>query len=251
MYCYIYDIFTNQKKYEKQIAKLELLLADLGIAGKSYRLNVLKNLEIAIEEAVAEGAKTIVAVGNDQTVSKVANLIMEKNLPLGIIPLGEGCLWAEFLGIKTVEEAIKILSARKIEWLDVGKINDQYFLLALESNDDNIIFDLEDYNINPRKNNEAVGVYNINISQYNFNANPRDGLLEAVFSPKQLSWWQRLKQKENKQPERISVFPIKKLTLNHKKKPITITIDRQRTIKTPARVEILKGKLKVITGKTI
>ncbi|NMB48730.1 hypothetical protein GYA13_04825 [Candidatus Kuenenbacteria bacterium] len=251
MYCYIYDIFTNQKKYEKQLSKLGFLLADLGIAGKVYRLNVLKNLEMVIEEAIAEGAKTIVAVGNDQTVSKVVNLIMEKNLPLGIIPLGDNCLLANSFGIKTMEEAVKILAARKVEWLDVGKIDDQYFLLAIESNDSNIIFCLDDYNINPRKNNEAVGIYNINISNYDFTSNPRDGRLEAVFAPKQLSWWQRLGKKENKQTERISVFPIKELTLNHQKKPIAINVDRQRTIKTPAKVEVLKGKLKVITGKNI
>ena len=252
MYCYIYDIFTNQKKYEKQLAKVELLLADLGIGGKIYKLNVLKNLETIIEEAIAEGAKTIVAVGNDQTVSKIVNLIVDKNITLGIIPVGDGCLLAESLGINSSEAAVQILSARRLKKLDVGKINEQYFLLALESADKDIVFDLKDYNINPRENNEAVGLYNINISNYQFKSNPEDGIMEAVFVPRAKKAWQNFWLKKGKNlPERISVFPIKELTINHKKKPLTINIDRQRTTKTPARVEILKNKLKIVASKTI
>ncbi|HRY63556.1 MAG TPA: diacylglycerol kinase family protein [Patescibacteria group bacterium] len=249
MYCYIYDIFTNQKKYEKQLLKIELLLADLGIAGKTYKLNVLKNLEGVIAEAVNEGIKTIVAVGNDQTVSKIVNLIIDQGLTLGIIPVGENNLLATSLGIKSSEEAGQILAARKIGRLDVGKINDQYFLLGLESGDSNIVFDLKDYNIQPRDNNGAVGLYNINISNYEFRADPEDGIMEAVFAPKKQVWWQNIWHKEGAKPERISVFPVRGLIINHQKKPITINVDRQRTIKTPAVVEVLKNKLRVIIGK--
>jgi diacylglycerol kinase family enzyme len=166
MYCYIYDSFTSHKKYEKQLLKTELFLADLGIGGKIYKLNVLKNLESIINQALEEGADTIVAVGNDQTVSKIVNLIIDKNITLGIIPLDGESLLTSSLGIKSTEEASRILSARKVGRLDVGRVNDQYFILGLESSDTNIIFDLKDYNINPRANNEAVGLYNINISNY-------------------------------------------------------------------------------------
>ena len=83
MYCYIYDTFTSQKKYEKQLIKIEAALTDLGIMGKVYKLNVLKNLENIIEEALADGIKNIVAVGNDQTVSKVADQFLTKGENLG------------------------------------------------------------------------------------------------------------------------------------------------------------------------
>jgi len=249
---YICDTFTNRKKYQKQLSKIELLLANLGIGGKLCRLTVLKNIESLLEEAMEEGAENIVAVGNDQTVSKVANLIMNKKITLGIIPIGEGNLLAPALGINSVEEACRILSARKVKKLDVGQINEQYFLLGLESADDNIVFNLENYNINPLPNNEAVGLYNINISNYNFRSNPGDGIMEAVFAPKEKTFWQKLwHKKEESLPERISVFPIKKMTIKHRKNPVTINIDRQRTVKSPAEVTVLKNQLRVIVGKGI
>ena len=46
---YICDTFTNRKKYQKQLSKIELLLANLGIGGKLCRLTVLKNIESLLE----------------------------------------------------------------------------------------------------------------------------------------------------------------------------------------------------------
>jgi len=250
MYYYIYDIFTNEKKYEKQLGKIELDLANLGISGKVYKLNVLKNLKNIIEEATDNGVKNIIAVGNDQTVSKIANLMVGEDMAIGIIPVGEPNLLANALGINSAEEAGKIISARKIARLDVGKINGQYFLLAVEPPTHNIIFEFKDYNIKPRGDNEAVGIYNINIDSKNFKSNPEDGVMEAVFVPKQKGWWQKLLGSKNKQSiEALSVFPVKKLTIKHKKKPVMVNIDRQRTLKTPLEIGILPRKLEVIVGK--
>jgi len=250
MYYYIFDIFTNPKKYEKQVQKIEGLITELGINGKIYKLNVLKNLEDIIEEALDAGVKTVVAVGNDQTVSKIANLLINKKIILGIIPLGEPNILAGALGIKSHLDACKIISARKIAKLDVGQVNGQYFLLSVESNDKNITFDFKNYNINPLNNNKIMGVYNMNIDQLNYKSSPSDGLMEVIFAPNENSWWQKLtqKKKENK-PAGLSVFPTKRLIIKHKKKPIQINIDRQRVLKTPLDIEILPKKLSVIVGK--
>lgn len=251
MYCYIYDSFLNQKKYEKQLSKIELFLADLGISGRIYRLNVLKNLEEIIAGEAANGTKNIVVVGNDQTVSRAINFVINKNVALGIIPMGEKNLLASSLGIGSDEEACKILSARRVGEMDVGKINEQYFLMSLEADDHNIIFNFKEYNINPLSNNMAVGIYNININNYAFASRIDDGMMEATFVPHKASWWQKILHQEGKSNDKISVFPIKILEINHKKKPITINVDRQRTIKTPVQVEVLKKKLKIITGKNL
>jgi diacylglycerol kinase family enzyme len=250
MYSYIYDIFTAQKKYERQLLKIEGMLTDLGIAGKSYKLNVLKNLEDIIDEILSNDIKNIIVVGNDQSISKVASLVVGKDIALGLIPFGEPNLLAEVMGIKSASQACQIISARKIVKLDMGRINGQCFLLAVESSDRNIIFDFKDYNINPLVNNKAVGIYNINIDARDFKSNPKDGIMEAVFVPEQRGWLKKIISKGKHEKEQvISVFPFKKLTIQHKKKPIAISIDRQKVLKTPLEVEVLPKKLKMIVGK--
>ena len=240
MYSYIYDIFTANKKYNKQVLKIEGLLTELGIHGKTYKLNVLKNLGDIIDEILSSEVKNVIAIGNDQTVSKIANLIVGKNIVMGIIPLGESNLLANALGVKSYEEAVKIISARNVSRLDVGKINGSYFILGVESNDQSVIFDFKDYNINALPNNKAMGVYNINIEGGGWKSNPCDGVMEAVFKPKQTGWLDKLfKKPEPEERSGVSVFPVKKMTIRHKKKPINISIDRQRVLKTPLEVEVM------------
>ncbi len=248
MYYYIYDTFVNHKKYEKQLQRIEQALTDLGISGKIFKLNVLKSLEGIIEEAENDNVKNIIAVGNDQTVSKLANLTVGKDLVIGIIPLGEQNIFASAFGINSWETAAEILSKRKIEQIDVGKLNGQCFLLSLESPSNEIVFGFDGYNVSPRKNNMGVGIYNIAHGD-NFKSSPKDGVMEAVFMPGKTSGWSSFFGGKDKEEESVSVFPIKKVSIKHNKKPILLSIDKQRNIKTPVEVEVAHKKLKVIVGK--
>lgn len=226
------------------------MLTELGIAGKNFKLNVLKNLDDIIDEALASDVKNIIAVGNDQTVSKIANKVIGKNIVMGIIPVGEPNILAGALGIQSVEEAVKIISARNVSKLDAGKVNGSYFILGLESDDKNVIFDFKDYNIAALPSNAAMGVYNINIDAGEFKSDPCDGVMEAVFKPREAGWLNRVFKREKKEESTgVSVFPVKKMTVTHKKKPINISIDRQRVLKTPLEIEVKSKKLSIIVGK--
>ncbi|MFH1890041.1 MAG: diacylglycerol kinase family protein [Candidatus Kuenenbacteria bacterium] len=250
MYYYIYDIFVSQKKYEKQLQQIEATLIDLSITGKKYKLNLLKNLKDIINEALANEVKNIIAVGNDQTVSKIANLVVDKDIALGIIPIGDSNIMARALGINSLIEACKIVSARKIEQIDVGRVNDQYFLFSVESPSKDIVFEFANYNINPLKNNKFTGLYNINIDQQrDFKSNPQDGIMEAVFCPKKPFWWSKLVGTRNKSSQQKSIFPIKNVIIKHTKKPVSLLVDRQRVMKTPLEIEVLKKRLKIIVRK--
>jgi len=249
MYYYIYDTFINQKKYENSLQKIEQSLVDAGISGKIFRLNVLKNLEDIANQAENDNIKNIIAVGNDQTLSKIANLLVGKNLATGIIPIGEHNNFARSFGINSSQEACNILSKRKIEQIDVGKINNQYFLLSLKSLTNDIIFDFGDYSISPKKNNKSCDIYNINPMGADFKSNPKDGIMEAVFSPGQQSWLARFLSGKKNEIDNRSIFPIKKVLIRHSKKSVLLSIDGQKNIKTPVEVEVLKRKLKIIVGK--
>jgi len=75
-------------------------------------------------EAVAAGARLVVACGGDGTVSEVASALAGTDVALGIIPLGTGNLLAANLGIPTKpEEALAVLADGADQRMDVGRID--------------------------------------------------------------------------------------------------------------------------------
>jgi YegS/Rv2252/BmrU family lipid kinase len=80
------------------------------------------------EEKVAEGYRSIVAIGGDGTVNEVASALVKTPCRLGIIPAGSGNGLARHLGIPlTAADAVKILKNAKTKIIDVGQVNGRYF----------------------------------------------------------------------------------------------------------------------------
>lgn len=82
------------------------------------------------QQAVADGADTIVAIGGDGTVAEVLCGIAGSSATLGIVPAGTGNDFATGLGIKTgdIAQNVAILLSGKTRLCDIGKIDDRYFL---------------------------------------------------------------------------------------------------------------------------
>src|SRR3989338_3648329 len=132
MYCYVYDSFIQQPRYASHLSRIEVRLAELGLQGKTERLTILKNIKEIVESALKRGVDTVVAVGSDQTVSKIVNLIAGSKATLGLIPLGEPNSIAALLGVPSGEAACDTLSKRIVKRLDLGRVNSQYFLRSIE-----------------------------------------------------------------------------------------------------------------------
>ncbi|HET7295256.1 MAG TPA: diacylglycerol kinase family protein [Vicinamibacteria bacterium] len=83
-------------------------------------------------KAVADGYGTIVAVGGDGTWSNVGNAILRsgKRARLGLVPGGTGCDLAKSLGIpqRDVQGCAKIIRDGHVKSIDVGRIEERYFL---------------------------------------------------------------------------------------------------------------------------
>jgi diacylglycerol kinase (ATP) len=92
---------------------------------------VYSTKETPISQVSKEASKTcdiIVAVGGDGTVNEAASAIAGSDKVLGIIPFGSGNGLARFLKIPLdTAQAIKNLSGGRIETIDSGKINNQWF----------------------------------------------------------------------------------------------------------------------------
>ncbi len=263
-YYYIYDSFLNNKKYQTVLAKIETRLADLGINGHIGRLSLLKNIEELIEDELKRGVTTVVAVGNDKTVNQVVNVIAPKaGITLGIIPIGERNKIAELLGIPPGELACDVISARKTEKLDVGKIHPvrngisnrvdkQFYFLSgavIPSKGVKLKFD-EGFAIVPVDQEGYISIYNfycpMSGKRKSFCNNPQNELLEiSVENQPDDGFFKKLKNKKEEMP---SIFPAKKVTVIGKK-TAPIIVDCEIVAKTPAVFRIAPQKLKVIVGK--
>jgi diacylglycerol kinase (ATP) len=84
--------------------------------------------KVVKEELQKEKYNNIIVAGGDGTVNKVAQIIVNTNYTLGIIPLGSGNGLARHLGIPmNVEKSIKIILGGNNKKIDACKINDIFF----------------------------------------------------------------------------------------------------------------------------
>lgn len=249
-YYYVYDSFLNSSKYQTVLAKIENRLTDLGINGHIGRLSLLKSLEELIEDELKRGVAAVVAVGNDKTVNQVVNIISPKNdIALGIIPIGEKNKMAELLGIPQAEQACSILSGRKIEKLDVGKIDKQCYFLSgaiIPSKGVKLKFD-EGFTITPIDEEGYISIYNFYcpMNDQSTCSNPQNGLLEVSVETRPIT---NPFKKINAKSQLPSIFPAKKVTVVGKR-TAPIIVDGEIVAKTPAIFRVLPQKLKVIVGK--
>lgn len=77
------------------------------------------------------GARRVVVLGGDGTVRSVATLLLGRDVPLGIVPLGTANLLARDLGLPlTPEQAIAVQAATRVHRIDVARCNGETFLCA-------------------------------------------------------------------------------------------------------------------------
>lgn len=131
MYCYIYDDFVQERKFEKELAEVEARITDLGLQGKIVRLALFRHPEELIRDDASGGIKTVVVVGNDATVGRVADAVVDCGATLGIIPMGEPNVLAQMFGVPHGVEACDVLAKRNIERIDAGRINGKRFLTGV------------------------------------------------------------------------------------------------------------------------
>jgi len=240
MHVYIYDDYLSKGKYHKTINRLEIRLTDLGLNGKIIRLGGIKNIKGAIQNEIKLGAKTIIAVGNNQTVNKIIGAIIDTDLYgdfqkktlLGIIPIGDDNSIATSFGIKNEAEACNILLARRIEKIDLGLVGKHYFLnqASIQSSGTTIV--INNYSIETGEKGEIKIINLLSDNDTGIKSNPHDGLLDIYIKTR----------KKDK-----TCLTAKKLTITSSEN--RLLIDGVMEVETPTDVEIMKDRVNVIVGK--
>lgn len=101
-------------------------------AGREVRVSMARGgdqLRAAVESAVKEGCETLVAGGGDGTINTAAAALVDRDITLGVIPLGTLNHFAKDLGIPLeLDEAAKIVLKGAVCRVDVGEVNGRIFL---------------------------------------------------------------------------------------------------------------------------
>ncbi len=242
MYLYIYDSFLNDKKYSDLLIAIEKRITDLGIKGKVARLSVLKNMKELITDGVKDGVQTVVAIGNNQTFAKVINIVADLNVTLGLIPVDNKSTLAKILGVPPGVLACEVLASRIVKKIDLGKINNNYFITGAEVVNGDVIIEYDDFKITPVAEDSRINLYNFASDPQFNNSNPIDGILETVITPLKKTLF-------GKKSITQTVLPFTKIKMSsNSDEQVSIMIDEQIIIKTPAEVSVVPEKLKVIVG---
>lgn len=116
---------ASAKKYD-----LAELFAQRSVTVEVFSTLSGKSITELSKTAVLEGYDIIVAGGGDGTINAVASeLVGHASTRLGVLPLGTLNHFARDLNISSdVSKAVDIICAGYSEAVDVGRVNDRYFL---------------------------------------------------------------------------------------------------------------------------
>lgn len=247
MYSYVYDAFLAEGRFARELAQIETRLTDLGMTGRIDRLGPLRHPRELLRDAVRKGARTIVVVGNDDTIRQVVEVFPDFSVALGIIPLGTPNRIAQFLGIPVGVAACDVLSARIIESVDLGKINKKYFLAAVTIPKGNLTISCEDlFRVTPVRGG-TVSVCNLMDPEQMQICNPQDGVFDLyVRPPRNIKTFFR----PTRRGEQTSVLPLRRVVVSSASpEPCTVFIDGDRVEETSFTIEIAGEKLRMVTGR--
>lgn len=250
MYVYLYDNFLREKKYASVVKAMEISLTDYGIAGKILRLNNYIDVKPVIDDEIKKGAKTIVIVGNDRTFGHVLSRGATCDCIFGFLPVGASNSIAEVLGIPVGASACDVLSRRRKERLDVGWMNNRYFVSQLKVLPAKIevIYD-ERFKVTATDKMQVI-VCNLQPFYWQRDrraknqevVHPQDGKLEAFLRPLTKTGWWRYTYEEP------SVFPFEEMIIRAAE-PFTVEADGKITKERQLTIKLAHNKVEMIVGR--
>lgn len=267
MYYYIFDVYTKEPKYQRDVDRIHLKLADLGIDGEKAQATPIRRVSDLAVSAIKSGQENIIAVGNDNTAHQVLNIIAREgaDINFGFIPLGASRI-AEVLGMPQAAAACFFISRKRMEKVDLGKVGKEYFLTSLEIKGEGkgggILAKLKksgtlrcefkcdkDYKVTTEV--ASLAVVNIMDSELkkkfsdriNYKSiNPYDGTLNVI------SWTsEQGDDSKGGFPLALSFFPAKDVDIAENKEAKCV-LDGIGLEKVPPKVTVVRDKLGVIVG---
>jgi len=242
-YAFIYDDVVNDRRYERVLAELDAKLTSLDIQGRVGRLTLFQNAKDLIESMVNQGVTTIVVVGNDHSLDKIMWFLPDMDVTLGYIPITEPSSIGGLLGIPSGLGACDVLAARLIETVDVGKIDDRYFLTEVALPSTNATVDIEGRYRISAINGGSVTIRNLGGMRELSDA--KDGLLEVIITPNGEPTGSRRQRTLPSEDSRILIRRGEIISTV----PVDVRVDNHAVNGFRFKLGIAPKKLKLITGR--
>ncbi|MEK7213073.1 MAG: diacylglycerol kinase family protein [Patescibacteria group bacterium] len=250
MYVYLYDNFLSQKKFSSVIKAMEIRLTDFGIAGKILHLHSYIDVKPIIDDEIKRGAATVIIVGNDKTFGHVLSRSATCDCVFGFLPVGPDNTVAEVLGIPEGVGGVEALAKRRKEHLDVGWMNNRYFVSQLHVLPAKIqvIYD-EKFKVTA---NEKMEVVVCNFQPFYWKksqkdddyqvVHPQDGKLEAFLRPLTKRGWWGYKYEEP------SIFPFEEMEISGEE-PFMVEADGKSSKEIKVKIKLARNKITMIVGR--
>ncbi len=127
---FIYNPYSGESTIVSDIDKVIMVHQKYGYEVVPFRISFEYDMSKAFE-GIDESYKYILVAGGDGTVDNAVNHMKRLgiNIPIGILPVGTANDFAKFIGIpEDIEAACEQILSSKPKKLDLGKINDKYFI---------------------------------------------------------------------------------------------------------------------------
>ncbi len=127
----IYNPSSGKEEMKRLLPDVLMRLEEAGYEASAHATRGAGDATRAAETAVERGYNLVIAAGGDGTIYEVVNGLAERpNRPaLGIIPAGTTNDFARSLGLpRSILGACDRIIQGKRQAVDVGKINDRYFI---------------------------------------------------------------------------------------------------------------------------
>ncbi|MCR3758836.1 YegS/Rv2252/BmrU family lipid kinase [Clostridium felsineum] len=127
---FIYNPFSGENLIINNIDKVIQVHQKYGYTIVPHRIELNCSIESAFED-IDDTYKYVLIAGGDGTVDNVVNIIKKCKLdiPIAILPVGTANDFAKFIGMPAdIEMACEQILNSQVRKIDLGKINDKYFI---------------------------------------------------------------------------------------------------------------------------
>ena len=127
---FIYNPYSGENSIVNELDNVVKLHQEADLTIVPYRIQKGRDLAEALD-IIDETYRYILIAGGDGTVDSLVNAMKQRNvnLPIGILPVGTANDFGKFINMPAdIEEACKQILDSKPVAVDVGKINNKYFI---------------------------------------------------------------------------------------------------------------------------
>jgi len=127
----VYNPVSGQKFFPMYLDKFIEVFQNKGYEVRLFRTSSSKDFSTFLENRDMEGCEALFVAGGDGSINQMVNAMTKEGiqLPLGVIPSGTANDFAKHLNLPLDPvQAIESLAEMHIGSVDLGKVNDTYFI---------------------------------------------------------------------------------------------------------------------------